>query len=72
MSGYLYTRGILGGKIMEKDYLVEEIREIRKTHAAKFDYNLHEICLDLKEKEKECGHKIVSLPPKKRLKATGT
>lgn len=72
MPCYLYTRGILGRKIMEKDYLVEEVREIRNSHARKFNYNLHEICLDLKKKEKECGHKIVSYPPKIILKATGT
>ncbi len=57
---------------MERDYLVEEVRKIRNTHAARFNYNLHEICLDLKKKEKECGHKIVSYTPKRMLKTTGS
>ncbi|MGR3320040.1 MAG: hypothetical protein ACUZ8O_16350 [Candidatus Anammoxibacter sp.] len=57
---------------MEKDYLVEEVRKIRDTHAAKFNYDLHKICLDLKKKEKECGHKIVSYPPKRILVETGS
>lgn len=57
---------------MKRDYLVEEVRKIRDIHAKRFNYNLHEICLDLKKKEKECGHKIVSYPPKRILKATGS
>jgi len=49
---------------MDKDIIVEEIRKIRETHAAKFDYQLHAICEDLREKEKICGHPLVSFPPK--------
>jgi hypothetical protein len=57
---------------MKPDPIVEEIRKIRKMHAAKFNNDLRTICADLKEKEKECGHPVVSLPPKRRLKATGS
>ena len=57
---------------MKADPIVEEIRKIRKMHAAKFNNDLKAICADLKEKEKKCGHPVVSLPPKRRLKATGS
>ena len=30
------------------------------------------ICVDLKQKEKNCGHPVVSFPPKRHLKATGS
>lgn len=57
---------------MKKDPIVEEIRKIREAHAAKFNYDLKDICADLKKKEKDCGHPVVSLPPKRLLKATGS
>lgn len=57
---------------MKKDPIVEEIRKIRSAHAAKFNYDLKAICADLKEKEKNCGHQVVSFPPKRILKATGS
>ena len=57
---------------MQKDPIVEEIRDIRKAHAAKFNYDLKAICVDMKKKEKECGHPVVSLPAKRHLKATGS
>lgn len=57
---------------MKKDPIVEEIRKIREAHAAKFNYDLKAICADLKKKEKDCGHPVVSLPPKRLLKAIGS
>ena len=57
---------------MQKDPIVEEIRNIREAHAAKFNNDLKAICADMKKKEKECGHPVVSLPAKRRLKATGS
>ena len=53
---------------MEPDPIVEEVREARQAHAAKFDYDLAAICDDLKKKEKDCGHPVVSLSPKRLLK----
>ncbi len=50
-----------------KDLIVEEVREIRRQHAAKFNYNLRAICADLKEVEKSCGHTVVNLPPKRHV-----
>ncbi len=44
---------------MKKDPIVEEMRNIRQAHAAKFQYDLTAICADLKEKEKDCGHALV-------------
>ena len=55
-----------------KDRIVEEIRKIRQAHAAKFNYNLTAICADLKEKEKQCGHPVVSFPPKRRPRKTSS
>lgn len=50
-----------------KDSIVEEIRKIRESHAARFRFDLHTICEDLRKKDKTCGHPIVSLPPKRIL-----
>ena len=44
-----------------KDPIVEEIRKIRDAHAAKFQFDLHAICEDLRKQEKACGHPVVSL-----------
>ena len=55
-----------------KDPIVEEVRKIRHTDAAKFNFDLHAICEDLRKKEKACGHPVVSLPPKPLLKAAGS
>ncbi len=54
---------------MRKDPIVEEIRKIREVHAAIFNYDLKAICADLRKKEKDCGHPVVSLPPKRYLRA---
>ena len=72
MSGNLLPRGALRRVIMKKDPIVEEIREIRKAHAKKFNFQLDAIFADLKEKEKLCEHPVVSLPAKHRQKATGS
>lgn len=50
---------------MWRDNIVEEIRNIREDHAAKFNYDLDSIYRDIKEKEKKSGRKIVSLVPKR-------
>jgi hypothetical protein len=68
----MFSRGVRGGMIMKKDPIVEEVRKIREAHAKKFNYDLKRICKDLKEKEKKYGNRVVSLPPKYYLKATGS
>ena len=57
---------------MKPDPIVEEVRKIRQAHAAKFNYDLAAICADLKNKEKDSGHPVISRPPKLRLKPTGS
>ena len=57
---------------MKPDPIVEEVRKVRQTHAAKFNYDLSAICADLKKKEKGSGHPLVSRQPKLRLKSTGS
>ena len=57
---------------MKKDPIVEEVREIRDAHAAKFNYDLKAICKDLKTKERDCGHPLVSFPPKLLSNVTRT
>ena len=57
---------------MQNDPIVEEIRNIREAHTAKFNFNLKDICADLKKKEKESGHPVVSLPAKRHFKETGS
>jgi hypothetical protein len=57
---------------MKPDPIVEEVRKVRESHAAKFNYDLSAICADLKKKEKDSGHLVVSSRPKLRLKPTGS
>jgi DUF438 domain-containing protein len=55
-----------------KDPIVEEVREARRRHAEKFNFDIHAICEDLKKKEKKCDHPVKTLSPKRLLKETGT
>lgn len=57
---------------MKPDPIVDEVRKARETHAAKFNHDLAAICADLRNKQKDSGHPIVSHPPKLRLKSTGS
>jgi hypothetical protein len=57
---------------MTRDPIVEEVRRARQRHAARFNYDLQAIFKDLKEKEKASGRRLVSYPPKRPLRATGT
>ena len=49
---------------MFKDPIVEEVRDARQKHAARFNYDLRRIAEDLRAKEQQSGRKIVSFPPK--------
>lgn len=55
-----------------KDPIVEEVRRVRKAHAKKHGYDLKSICKELKQKEKEYNHRLVLLPPRLIMKATGS
>lgn len=57
---------------MKSDPIVDEVRKVREAHAAKFKYDLSAICADLKKKEKDSNHPVVSRQPKLRLKSTGS
>ena len=57
---------------MRDDPIVQEIRKIREAHAARFNFDLKAICADLKQKERDCGHPVVSYPPKRVLRKTGS
>jgi hypothetical protein len=49
---------------MKDDPIVEEIRQIREAHAAKFNYDLRAIYEDIKEYEKKSNRTYVSYPPR--------
>ena len=53
-----------------KDPIVEEVRQARQDHAKEFNHDLSKICKDLKRIERECGHRLVNLPPKLLTKAS--
>ena len=55
-----------------KDPIVEEIRKIRDAHAAKFQFDLHAICEDLRRQERESGREYVSYPPRRTEAAAST
>ncbi len=68
----MFSRGDGGGIIMKKDPIVEEVRKFCETHACTFNYDLKKICKDLKTKEKKYRNRVISLPSKPYLKATGS
>ena len=49
---------------MWNDPIVEEIRQFREDYAAKFNYDVVEICRDLKRQGEAKGYNYVPLPPK--------
>ena len=54
---------------MYRDPIVEEVRQARDEYAQRFNYDLDAICRDLQEKQRASGRKVVSLPPKRVLRA---
>jgi hypothetical protein len=48
---------------MWKDELVEEIRKVREDYAAKFEFDLDSIALDLQEQQKLGNRQVVNLDP---------
>ena len=49
---------------MWRDEIVEEVRKAREEYAAKFDFDLHAIARDLREKQEQSGKTIVWLKSK--------
>ena len=54
-----------------KDPIVEEVREARKQHAERLNYDLRAICEDLRRRELALNRRIAFLPPKPAPKAVG-
>jgi hypothetical protein len=50
---------------MRNDPIVEEVRQARDQHAARFNYDLKAIVADLRKQEKKAHRKFVRLAPKK-------
>ena len=50
---------------MWEDPIVNEIRKIRETHAARLNYDLQAIYRDLKEQERNSGRTFISYPSRK-------
>jgi len=46
-----------------KNEIVEEVRAARQAYAARFNYDLTEMCKDLKVKEQARGRNLASLQP---------
>ena len=53
---------------MFDDPIVEEIRRIRRAHAARFNNDLRAIVADLGRLERESGRTYVNFPPRLRAK----
>jgi hypothetical protein len=45
---------------MIPDPIVEDVRKIREAYAAKFNFDLHALCRDLREKEKDNRRVLVT------------
>jgi hypothetical protein len=50
---------------MKEDPIVEEVRQHREQHAARFDYDLQAIYKDLKEQEHRSKQAYVSYPSRR-------
>ena len=49
---------------MFDDPIVEEIRRVRRAHAAQFDNDLSAIVADIRRMERESGRSHVNFPPR--------
>jgi len=47
-----------------QDEIIEEIRAVRRAHAAAFDFDVARIVADFRTKDVVSGDRVVSLPPK--------
>jgi len=56
---------------MWEDPIVAEIRRIRDSHAAKFNYDLEKIMADLIQRQEKSGKKLVRFSPKPARKPAG-
>ena len=47
-------------KLMKKDEVVEQVRQVREQQAAKLNFNLKAILADARQRQKDSGHRVVS------------
>lgn len=47
------------------DPIVEEVRQVRDAHAARFNYDLDAIVHDLREQQEKSGRTFINLPPRR-------
>jgi len=55
------------------DPIVEEVRRIRDEHAARFDYDIHRICEDVRREEEQDqagGVEYITLKPRRPASLT--
>lgn len=50
---------------MGLDPIVEEVRKYRQQYAEKFNFDLHAICVDLRQRQKNSRREVIHLPPKR-------
>lgn len=50
---------------MTTDSIVSEVRQARDALAQRFNYDLHAIACDARERQAASGRKVVTFPPKK-------
>jgi hypothetical protein len=50
---------------MAIDHIVAEVRHAREAYAKQFNYDVHAMWRDLRERQHQSGHPVVSLPPKR-------
>lgn len=53
------------------DTIIQEIRKTRDDYARQFNYNLHQMCLDLRREQELSGAKIVTFSTKSTQPKTG-
>ncbi len=57
---------------MIRDPIVEEIRQYRQEHSAKYGYDLKKICEALRSRQSESKKKVVSRGPRLAKQADGS
>jgi hypothetical protein len=49
---------------MNDDRIVDEVRRAGEAYFAKFNFDIHAICEDLRRRSEQQGRKTVSFPPR--------
>ena len=54
---------------MAKDYIVDEVRRVRETLAARHNFDIKAILAAARKRQLKSGHRVVSFVAKKKLTA---